>query len=77
VKVYEKKPTNPEIAILKRRLHLAGNLPFAANKNKISRKDTKVQSLELAGLTTFFAAFVLQREVFKHFDEDSRPREGR
>jgi len=27
--------------------------------------------------SSFFAAFVLQREVFKHFDEDSRPREDK
>jgi hypothetical protein len=28
-------------------------------------------------MSRIFAVFVLQREVFKHFDEDSRPREDK
>ena len=28
-------------------------------------------------MSRIFAAFVLQREVFQHFDEDSRPREDK
>jgi hypothetical protein len=45
-------------------------------KGKTGETDNS-QRITKRGLGLSFVIFVLQREVFKHFDEDSRPREDK
>jgi hypothetical protein len=50
-----------------------GHPIFHADQQQTDKQEESLSALALL----FFAAFVLQREVFKHFDEDSRPREDK